>query len=40
VAEAAAACETIMTYDPKNKRATEYREIGRMVNQWLNGAAK
>lgn len=40
VAEAAAGHETIISYDPRNKRADEYREVGKAINQWLNDALK
>ena len=40
VAEAAAGHETIISYDPRNKRADEYREVGKAINQWLNDAPR
>lgn len=36
VAEAAAAGETVITYDPKNSRSIEYKALAKEVNQWLN----
>lgn len=35
VAEAAAAGESVVTYDPDNKRAVEYKQLAKVVNQWL-----
>lgn len=38
VAESAANGETVLTYDPSNKRAAEYRALGKAVERWLNDA--
>lgn len=36
VAEAAAGGETVITYEPSNPQTTAYRELAKVVNQWLN----
>jgi len=40
VQEAAGHAESITEYDPKNKRATEYKELAEEINQWLNKTKK
>ena len=35
VQEAAGHKESITDYDPKNKRATEYKALAEEINQWL-----
>lgn len=40
VAEAPAAGESILTYDPENKQAASYRQLADEVDQWLRNAAK
>ena len=36
VAEAAANGETVLTFEPNNKRAAEYRQLSEVIYQWLN----
>lgn len=40
VAEAAAAGESVVTYDPSNKRAKEYQELAKVIDQWLRNGRK
>lgn len=40
VAEAPAAGESILTYDPENKQAAAYTQLANEVNQWLRNAAR
>jgi chromosome partitioning protein len=35
VAEAAAAGESIITYDPENPQAKNYQELAKEIDQWL-----
>ena len=37
VAESAAIGESVITYDPSNKRSGELRELGEVIQRWLNG---
>lgn len=40
VAEAASEGESVVTYEPDNKRALEYRALGEVVDAWLSDAEK
>jgi chromosome partitioning protein len=40
VAEAAAAGESIITYDPDNPQAENYKQLSREVDKWLKNAQK
>ena len=40
VAEAPAAGESILTYDPTNKQAASYKQLANEVNQWLRNEQK
>jgi chromosome partitioning protein len=40
VAEAAAAGQSVITYEPSNKQTAAYRELAEIVNQWLNDPRK
>ena len=40
VAEAAAAGESIITYDPRNKQAKNYKQLAKVVDQWLKSARR
>lgn len=40
VAEAAAAGESILTYDPSNKQAANYRRLAKEVDAWLKSVRK
>ncbi len=40
VAESAVNGETVLTYDPRNKRAAELRALGEVIDRWLNDAQR
>jgi chromosome partitioning protein len=40
VAEAAAAGESIITYDPSNKQASNYERLAKDIDQWLRNGQK